>query len=124
MSAFYLKDPNDEAWAADPGVLGYREWMKAEFPEGNPADLSNVYGYSTAQTLVQVQPNWALFDYHADFTAKNDGDAVSAPVIRFPFDPDAERAKQGLTGKYDPASLRVQGGDAVLPAQVVSNAKL
>jgi branched-chain amino acid transport system substrate-binding protein len=54
MSAFYLKDPNDEAWADDPGVRGYFSWMKSDFPEGDAADLSNVYGYSTAQTMVQV----------------------------------------------------------------------
>jgi ABC-type branched-subunit amino acid transport system substrate-binding protein len=54
MSAFYLKDPNDEAWAGDPGVRGFLSWMKSDFPEGDAADLSNVYGYSTAQTIVQV----------------------------------------------------------------------
>ena len=54
MSAFYLKDPNDDAWADDPGVRGYFAWMKSDFPEGDAADLSNVYGYSTAQTMVQV----------------------------------------------------------------------
>jgi branched-chain amino acid transport system substrate-binding protein len=54
ISAFYLKDPNDEAWADDPGVRGYFAWMKSDFSEGNPADLSNVYGYSTAQTMVAV----------------------------------------------------------------------
>ncbi len=54
MSAFYLKDPNDEAWADDAGVRGYFAWMKSDFPDGDAADLSNVYGYSTAQTMVQV----------------------------------------------------------------------
>jgi len=54
ISAFYLKDPNDEEWANDDGVRGYLGWMKSDFPDGDAADLSNVYGYSTAQTVVQV----------------------------------------------------------------------
>ncbi|MBS0638350.1 MAG: ABC transporter substrate-binding protein [Acetobacteraceae bacterium] len=54
ISAFYLKDPNDEEWASDEGVRGYFAWMKSDFPDGDAADLSNVYGYSTAQTIVQV----------------------------------------------------------------------
>ena len=54
ISAFYLKDPNDEEWASDEGVRGYFAWMKSDFPDGDAADLSNVYGYTTAQTIVRV----------------------------------------------------------------------
>ncbi len=54
MTMLYLKDPTDPAFANDKGMQDYFAWMKAAYPEGNPIDPGNVYGYSSAQTLVQV----------------------------------------------------------------------
>jgi len=54
ISVGYLKDPTDPQWKTDPGVREWIDWMKKYFPEGNVADVFNVYGYSAAQTLVQV----------------------------------------------------------------------
>ncbi len=54
ISTFYLKDPNDPQWAQDPGQLAWRAWMAKYYPEGDVADPANVYGYTIAQTLVQV----------------------------------------------------------------------
>jgi ABC-type branched-subunit amino acid transport system substrate-binding protein len=54
ITAAYLKDPNDPQWAND---LAYKDWlafMKKYYPDGNLGDSFNVYGYSLAQTLVQV----------------------------------------------------------------------
>ena len=54
ISDFYLKDPTDVSWKDDKG---YKEWlafMDKYYPEGDKTDLSNVVGYSVAQTLVQV----------------------------------------------------------------------
>jgi len=54
ISPAYLKDPTDPQWQ---GTAEYREWldfMKKYDPAGNIADGFNVYGYTTAQTLVAV----------------------------------------------------------------------
>ncbi|HMN70454.1 MAG TPA: ABC transporter substrate-binding protein [Rhodoblastus sp.] len=55
VSANFLKDPTDPAWADDPGVKTWRAFMAKYYPEG---DLSNAffssYAYSVAQSLVQV----------------------------------------------------------------------
>ncbi len=54
LSTQYTKDPTDPAWKDD---AGYKEWlafMDKYFPEGDKASSFTVYGYSVAQTLVQV----------------------------------------------------------------------
>jgi branched-chain amino acid transport system substrate-binding protein len=50
----YLKEPGDPLWANDPA---YKEWlafMEAYFPDGDKSNGLSVYGYSVAQTLIQV----------------------------------------------------------------------
>jgi branched-chain amino acid transport system substrate-binding protein len=54
ISIAYLKDPSDPALKDDKGVREYVAFMKKYDPEGNSADVMNAYGYSAAQTLVQV----------------------------------------------------------------------
>jgi branched-chain amino acid transport system substrate-binding protein len=51
---YYLKDPLDPQWKNDPGVKAFLDWMKKYNPEADPADNNVYYGYSAAQTLVQV----------------------------------------------------------------------
>jgi ABC-type branched-subunit amino acid transport system substrate-binding protein len=50
----YLKDPNDDMWRDDAGMQAWRAFMEKYYPQGNTGDVLNVYGYSAAQTLVQV----------------------------------------------------------------------
>ena len=50
----YLKDPTDSQWKNDPAVQEWLAWMQKYYPDGNVADVFNVYGYSAAQTLVHV----------------------------------------------------------------------
>jgi len=50
----YLKDQNDKAWANDPAVLEWTAFMKKYYPDGNLAASENFYGWSVAQTMVQV----------------------------------------------------------------------
>ena len=50
----YLKDPTDSQWKNDPAVKEWLAWMQKYYPDGNVADVFNVYGYSAAQTLVHV----------------------------------------------------------------------
>jgi branched-chain amino acid transport system substrate-binding protein len=54
LTTQYGKDPTDPAWANDPGMNRWREFMKKYYPEGSLIDASNVYGYSVSQTLEQV----------------------------------------------------------------------
>ncbi|HUS11464.1 MAG TPA: ABC transporter substrate-binding protein [Pyrinomonadaceae bacterium] len=54
ITALYLKDPTDPQWEKDAAMKTWREWMKKYFPDGNLADILNVYGYAAAQTLVQL----------------------------------------------------------------------
>jgi len=50
----YLKDPTDPQWKNDQGYKDWVAWMDKYYPEGNKTDAFNVYGYSVAQTMVQV----------------------------------------------------------------------
>src|SRR5262245_47193507 len=54
ISSAYLKDATDSRWADDKAVAQWREFMKKYYPEGNQADVFNVYGYSVAATIAQV----------------------------------------------------------------------
>lgn len=49
LSSNYIKDPTDPTWKDDPAIKEWSAFMDKYFPEGD-----NVYGYATAQTLVQV----------------------------------------------------------------------
>jgi branched-chain amino acid transport system substrate-binding protein len=50
----YGKDPTDPQWANDKGMQDWKAWMGKYYPSGDLKDASNVYGYSVAQTVVQV----------------------------------------------------------------------
>jgi branched-chain amino acid transport system substrate-binding protein len=54
ISSFYLKDPTDPQWAKDKGFKDWVDWMKKYYSPGDLADIFNVYGYSAAQSLVQI----------------------------------------------------------------------
>jgi len=54
ISAFYLKDPTDPQWQNTQEYKDWLEWMKKYHPSGDLKDNFNVYGYTVAQTLVQV----------------------------------------------------------------------
>jgi len=54
VTASYLKDPTDPQWQKDKGFRDWVEWMKKYYPDGDLTDIFNGYGFSAAQTLVQV----------------------------------------------------------------------
>ncbi len=54
ISSQFVKDPTDPAWKDDKAMRDYAAFMKKYYPDGNPDDIFNVYGYGAAQTLVQV----------------------------------------------------------------------
>jgi large subunit ribosomal protein L13 len=54
ISIAFYRDPTDPAWKDDKAVKDYVGFMKKYYPDGNPDDALNAYGYSAAQTLVQT----------------------------------------------------------------------
>jgi branched-chain amino acid transport system substrate-binding protein len=54
ISTFYLKDPTDPQWKNDKGFKDWLAFMQKYYPDGNTADLFNIYGYTVTQGLVHV----------------------------------------------------------------------
>jgi branched-chain amino acid transport system substrate-binding protein len=54
LSTNYLKDATDPAWKDDPALLEWSAFMDKYFPDGDKTSTFSVYGYLTAQTMVQV----------------------------------------------------------------------
>jgi branched-chain amino acid transport system substrate-binding protein len=54
LSTSYLKDPTDPIWKGDAAVAEWEAFMREYYPEGDRTSTFTVYGYLTAQTLVQV----------------------------------------------------------------------
>jgi branched-chain amino acid transport system substrate-binding protein len=54
LSSGYLKDPTDPTWKNDPAVKEWAAFMDKYYPEGDKTSTFTVYGYLTAQTMVQV----------------------------------------------------------------------
>jgi branched-chain amino acid transport system substrate-binding protein len=54
ISVAYFKDPSDPQWADTPEMKDWFAFMHKYYPDGNPADMLNVYGYTSAQTMAYV----------------------------------------------------------------------
>jgi len=54
ITGVYFKDAVDPQWSNDPAMKEWLAFMKKYYPEGSIIDSLNIYGYMTAQTLVQV----------------------------------------------------------------------
>jgi ABC-type branched-subunit amino acid transport system substrate-binding protein len=54
LSAGYLKDASDPQWKDDAGMKKFMAFVDKYMPGANISDASMVYGYSAAQTMVQV----------------------------------------------------------------------
>jgi ABC-type branched-subunit amino acid transport system substrate-binding protein len=54
ISTAYIKDPTDPAWKDDPATKTWIAFMDKYFPDGDKLNSTNVYGYVTAQTMVQI----------------------------------------------------------------------
>jgi len=57
ISVGYVKDPADPEWKDDEGTKRYLAFMAKYYPDGDRDSNLNVYGYITAQLLVQVLKN-------------------------------------------------------------------
>ena len=54
LSSHYLKDATDPSLTNDPGYKDWLAFMSKHFVEGDKTSSFTVYGYTAAQTLVQV----------------------------------------------------------------------
>jgi ABC-type branched-subunit amino acid transport system substrate-binding protein len=54
ISTNYGKDPLDPIWKDDPGMKKYFDFMAKYYPDGDKNSNFNIYGYATAQLMVQV----------------------------------------------------------------------
>jgi branched-chain amino acid transport system substrate-binding protein len=54
LSTGYLKDSTDAQWKDDPGMKAFFAFMDKYYPDGDRTNALVGYGYSVAQTLVQV----------------------------------------------------------------------
>jgi branched-chain amino acid transport system substrate-binding protein len=54
ISSQYLKDPTDQQWEKDAGMIAWNQFLDKYYPEANRADASVMYGYTVAQGLVHV----------------------------------------------------------------------
>jgi branched-chain amino acid transport system substrate-binding protein len=54
FSSNYIKDPTDPTWKDDPAIKEWAAFMDKYFPDGDKTSTFSVYGYATAQTMVQV----------------------------------------------------------------------
>lgn len=54
ITSVYAKDVTDPSWADDPAVKTYRAFMAKHFPEGNPDETYNAYGYMVAMVMHRV----------------------------------------------------------------------
>ncbi len=51
---YYLKDATDPQWKDDAGYKDWLAFMDKYFPDGDKTSSFTVYGYTVAQTMVQV----------------------------------------------------------------------
>ena len=54
LSTGYVKDPTDPQWKNDPAYNDWVAFMDRYYPDGDRTSTFTVYGYSAAQTMVQV----------------------------------------------------------------------
>jgi ABC-type branched-subunit amino acid transport system substrate-binding protein len=54
ISTASLKDPTDKAWKDDAGTKKWLEFMEKYYPDGDKTNGNTVFGYSAAQTMVEV----------------------------------------------------------------------
>jgi len=54
LTTGYVKDPTDPQWKNDPTYNDWVAFMDRYYPDGDRTSTFTVYGYSAAQTMVQV----------------------------------------------------------------------
>jgi branched-chain amino acid transport system substrate-binding protein len=102
ITGSYLKDPTDAQWANDPGYLAWRAWLEKYYPGADVTDVNNVYGYSSAQTLVQ-----ALKQCGDDLSRENILRQATSLDIALPMLQPGIRVKTGPDDYYPLKQMRL-----------------
>jgi branched-chain amino acid transport system substrate-binding protein len=102
ITASYLKDPTDTQWATDAGYLEWRGWLEKYYPGADVTDVNNVYGYTSAQTLVQV-----LKQCGADMSRENIMRQATNLDITLPMLQPGIRVKTGPEDYYPLKQMRL-----------------
>ncbi len=106
LTAAYMKDPTDPNWAED---AGYKEWlgfMQKYQPQGDLADINNVYGYCAAMTLIPV-----LKQCGEDLSRENIMKQAANLDLQLPMFHQGIRFKTTATDYYAIKQLRMQRFD-------------
>jgi branched-chain amino acid transport system substrate-binding protein len=102
ITANYLKDPTDKQWAQDPAFLEWRSWLEKYYPTADVTDAGNVYGYTSAQTLVQV-----LKQCGSDMSRENIMRQATSLDIALPMLQPGIRVKTGPDDYYPLKQMRL-----------------
>lgn len=54
ITATSMKDPTDPTWKNDPGVLEYQKFMAKWYPDGDPNNSGNLFGFTIAQMVEHI----------------------------------------------------------------------
>jgi branched-chain amino acid transport system substrate-binding protein len=106
LTAAYMKDPSDPNWATDPGYQEWLAFMKKYQPQGDLADINNVFGYSAAMTLMPV-----LKQCGEDLSRENIMKQATNIDIQLPMFHQGIRFKTTATDYYAIKQLRMQRFD-------------
>jgi branched-chain amino acid transport system substrate-binding protein len=66
ITSDYRKEQSDPAWANDPGMAEWRDFIAKYIPDADIADNNYTYGYSAGSTMIQVLKNCGT-----DFSREN-----------------------------------------------------
>lgn len=66
ITSAYQKDITDVTWNDDPGMRGWREWMRKYLPDGDITDSGYATAYNASTTMLQV-----LKQCEGDFSREN-----------------------------------------------------
>jgi branched-chain amino acid transport system substrate-binding protein len=102
ITASYLKDPTDKQWATDAGYLEWRTWLAKYYPGADVTDVNNVYGYTSAQTLVQ-----ALKQCGSDLSRENIMRQATNLDLTLPMLQPGIRVKTGPEDYYPLKQMRL-----------------
>jgi branched-chain amino acid transport system substrate-binding protein len=102
ITASYLKDPTDTQWANDAGSLEWLAFLDKYYPGADRTDVNNVYGYTSAQTLVQV-----LKQCGNDLSRENIMRQATSLDIALPMLQPGIRVKTGAEDYYPLKQMRL-----------------
>ncbi len=54
LTALFIKDINDPQWADSKDIKDYFAFMKKYYPDGDPKEYNNAYGYMQSSMLIQA----------------------------------------------------------------------